>query len=239
MPTTPATPTTVPEVIARMKAIERELPRTDGVAVFNRVYLTVTEKVLAILEGRGGAGFRDNAFLAELDIRFANLWLAAYDASRARKDLPKAWAPLFEGRSPKGRVPLQHALAGMNAHIEHDLPIALWKTCEARRKSPDDPAVKADYQAVNSVLAEVEAEIRRSFLTDLGRAVDDEVDDRLGPVAHLVSSWNIEKARDVAWVNAETIWELRRVKFLLPGYLAGLAGTVGMGSRILLTPVLR
>jgi len=35
----------------------------------------------------------------------------------------------------------------------------------------------------------------------------------------------------------QTIWELRRVDLLFDAYAAGLAHTVGMGSRLLLTPV--
>ena len=63
------------------------------------------------------------------------------------------------------------------------------------------------------------------------------MDDELGPVAHLVSSWSIEKARDVALLHARTIWELRRTTLLQGAYLTGLGHTVGMGSRLLLTPV--
>ena len=81
------------------------------------------------------------------------------------------------------------------------------------------------------MLADVEAEIRRSFLTELEEAVDD----HLGPVAHLVSSWSIDKARDIAWSNAQTLWELRRTNHLSQAYAAALAQTVGMGSRFLLT----
>jgi Family of unknown function (DUF5995) len=36
---------TVDDVLDRMRAIEAGLPRRDGVAVFNRVYLQVTESV--------------------------------------------------------------------------------------------------------------------------------------------------------------------------------------------------
>ena len=38
-------------------------------------------------------------------------------------------------------------------------------------------------------------------------------------------------------VNARTIWGLRHTKALQAAYLTGLAHTVGMGSRLLLTPV--
>ena len=117
-----------------------------------------------------------------------------------------AWRPLFEARSG-GRVPIQYALAGMNSHIEHDLPIAVVDTCRAHDLEPDN--VHQDYEAVNAVLAQVEGPIRRSFLDEVGR----DVDDHLGPVVHLVSAWNIDKARDLSWVTVETLWALRHTSF--------------------------
>ena len=128
-------------------------------------------------------------------------------------------------------MPVQFAIAGMNSHIEHDLPIAVVDTCSARGIRPRD--VQADYHAVNEVLGPgTQSEVRRSFLDDIGR----EVDNRLGPVVHLISSWKIEKARDLSWVTAETLWALRRTKFLRGRFLDSLAHTVGMTSRALLTP---
>jgi len=60
----------------------------------------------------------------------------------------------------------------------------------------------------------------------------------LEPVAHLICSWDIEKARDVAWLTAQTLWELRRVNDLLDAFVETLGSTVGMGSQLLLTPVI-
>ena len=99
---------------------------------------------------------------------------------------------------------MQYAIAGMNSHIEHDLPLAVVDTCTARGLTPGD--VHQDYEAVNDVLAQVEEPIRRSFLDEVGR----EVDDHLGPVVHLLSAWNIDKARDLSWVTVETLWALQR-----------------------------
>ncbi|MDT7555021.1 MAG: hypothetical protein QOI16_3561 [Pseudonocardiales bacterium] len=221
-------PTTVEDVIARMRAIATELPAGDGVGVFNRMYLRVTEMVLDRLTT--GGVFSDDAFMADLDVRFAAFWFAAYDAAG---DVPRAWAPLFAAPTRRGVLPIQFALAGANTHIEHDLPLAVVATCAARGRTPTSRGVREDYEKINDLLAEVEAEIRRSFLTEVERAVDD----HLAPVAHLVSSWSIDTARDAAWVNVQTLWELRRVDVLFDAYEAGLAGTVGMGSRLLLTPL--
>ena len=62
------------------------------------------------------------------------------------------------------------------------------------------------------------------------------MDDRVGPVVHLLSTWNIDQARDLSWVTAETIWSLRRTDVLLDRFLDGLGHTVGMTSRALLIP---
>lgn len=226
-------PTTVDDVIERMREIDGALDPGDGVSVFNRIYLTVTERIGATIAGRGAGpvapGFTDAEVMAELDVRFANLWLAAYDAATAGSAVPDAWRPLFEARYG-GRWPIQYALSGMNSHIEHDLAVAVVGTCEALGLEPDD--LHADYEAVNRVLAEAEAPIRRSFLTDTGRALDEWV----GPVVHVVSAWQIDKARDLSWVTAQTIWTLRGTRFLQGRFLDGLADTVGMTSRALLLP---
>jgi hypothetical protein len=225
-------PTTVAGVLERLREIGLALPADDGAAVFNAMYLEVTERIAAQLGQQ--VFFEDPAFMADLDVRFAGLWLQAYDAAVAGGKVPKPWAPLFEERSTTGVWPIQFALAGMNAHIEHDLPLSVVQTCEARGLDATDPAVRRDYDRVNDVLATVESAIRRSFLTEVGRRVDDEV----GPLVHLVGAWNIDKARDLAWVAVEVLWATRRLEALSGRYLATLAGSVGLASRCLLTPVL-
>lgn len=216
--------TSVTDVIARMRSIDAEVCGADGAGVFNRMYLRVTETVKEHLDS--GNHFADNAFLTDLDLRFAQLWFDAYDAP----DNPSpAWAPLFDARSKHGVLPIQFALAGMNAHIEHDLPLAVLRTCADRGCTPHSAGIHDDFERVNQVLADIESEVRESFLKD--------VDDMVDPVAHVVCAWSIDKARDVAWINIETLWELKNCGALFDRYRSMLARTVGMGSRLLLVPV--
>jgi hypothetical protein len=217
-------------VIAHLRRIDGELSPDDGAAVFNRMYLTVTEAVAAGLEAN--TVFQDPGFMEQLDVTFASLWTAAYDSGV--HDVPRAWAPLFQRRHDRAVLPIQFALAGMNAHIGHDLPVAVVETCLQRDTSPEHPGVRHDYEAVNRLLADSESKVRRSFLTDAGQRVDA----RLGPVVHIVSSWEIDKARDAAWVTAEALWAIRHVGSLANDYRAALASTVAMASRYLLTPTL-
>lgn len=215
--------TDVEGVIARMREIDAELPESDGAGVFNRMYLRVTEAVRDHL--RADDLFTDAEFMADLDVRFARLWFAAYDST---KNIPKAWEPLFEARS-KRVMPIQFALAGMNAHIENDLPLAVCQTCLAHKRSPNSPGVHDDFERVNRLLADVEAEIREEFLKGL--------DDRVDSEAHAVCAWSIDKARDFAWVNVETLWELRRSRRLFDAYADMIGRSVGMASRMLLLRV--
>jgi hypothetical protein len=220
--------TSVRDVIARLRRIDDELAPDDGAAVFNRMYLTVTETVADGLAG--DTVFVNPQFMEQLDVTFASLWIEAYDADP--RDVPTAWAALFERRHDRAVLPIQFALAGMNSHIEHDLVVAVIQTCQQLDNSPENPAVHHDYEAVNRLLAATESQVRRWFLTEAGQ----EVDTRLGPVVHIVNSWNIDKARDVAWVNVEAIWAFRHIGPLVDSYRAALARTVGMASRCLLTP---
>ena len=222
-----ATPASVEDVIARLHDINDQLEAGDGVRVFNDLYLTVTERLASGIDhGR----FGNPPFMSSLDVNFASLWLAAYDAPAGAA--PKPWAPLFESRHNQSVLAIQFALAGMNAHIEHDLPLAVVQTCREHGVSPETAGVHGDFEAVNDLLADCEAEIRRSFLTDAARAATAEIE----PVVHLVNSWKIDSARDVAWVSAEVLWTMRAAEALADRYLATLARTVAMASRCLLTP---
>jgi hypothetical protein len=97
-------PSTVADVVKRMKAIAGEVPAGDGTGVFNSVYLRVAEMVAD--RGQTPGVYHDAAFIADLDARFAGLWFTTYDAT---SDKPKAWAPLFTARAQRGILPIQFA----------------------------------------------------------------------------------------------------------------------------------
>lgn len=217
-------------VIDRMNAIASGLPETDGVARFNALYLAVTREVAA----QASAGkFEDPDALALLDVVFADLYFAAYDASTAKKKVPRAWRPLFEARERKRIAPLQFAFAGMNAHINHDLILAIVETCRRRGIAVKrDSAFHRDYLAVNKLLALVEDRIKHEFLTGDLRIADD----ALGRLDDVIAMWSVGRARDAAWNGAETLSHLP--KFAREPYLDTLAGTVGLAGRGLLVPVL-
>jgi hypothetical protein len=229
-PASPAPLTSVADVIARMEAIGASLAAGDGLACFNRMYLEVTEQVASNLQ----AGFfADPQFMTQLDITFASLYFAAVDAADDQAAVPLAWRPLFEHRATPGIEPVQFALAGMNAHINHDLPLAVTGTCTALGTSPAAGTHQADYQKVDQLLDAAEQSVRQS----LESAPELAADRHLQAVCNLAAAWSINSARDLAWTNSLLLWQVRDVPVARGLLCDSLAITTAMASRALLIVV--
>ncbi len=183
---------TIEEAITIMRAIDDSLPDSDGVKWFNRLYLRVTVGVRSAV---GSAQFNDAAFLTRLDVVFANLYFSALaagstDIGRA----PSAWRPLLQARNRPGIGRLQFALAGMNAHINRDLPDGIVRSFVELGGDPITGALREkDFDSVNGILERVEEEVKTEFtgglvvvLDSLGGRVDD-----------TVAMWKVRKARSV------------------------------------------
>jgi Family of unknown function (DUF5995) len=221
-------------VIARLRTIEASAPRSDGVVCFARLYREVTEGVRAELTKQG---FADSRFLEKLDVHFADLFFSALEAyGRDPAGTPSAWVPLFAQRSQRGVAPLQFALAGMNAHINRDLPVALVTTChELGLGLSEGSRQHADFERVDALLAHVEARVKRSYLTGWPARVDRLVH-RVRRIDDVVAMWDVGRARDAAWTNAQALWALRDEPPLARNYLLALDRMVGFASRGLLVP---
>jgi hypothetical protein len=219
---------TIPEVIARMEAINGALPRKDGVAIFNRLYLQVTRAVDA---ASAGTVFENRPFLEQLDVVFAGLYFDAEATINTGASCPEAWRPLVETRS-QAREPIQFALAGMTAHIGHDLSIAVVTTCDQFGLAPDDDsAVHRDYQRVDGLLATVEGQVAGWFDTGLIADIED-----VTPKAtdEALALWSLTAARDVAWQHAKLLWGLRDDGILRDAYLEVLAQSTALAARAML-----
>jgi hypothetical protein len=219
-------------VLSIMTAIDNRLPDADGLKWFNRLYLQVTR---SIRQAVAGTSFRDARFMSELDVVFANLYFAAIasgevDVSRA----PSAWRPLLRARSQRGIARLQFALAGMNAHINRDLPQGIVQVFSALGGDPtSDAARRQDFDSVNELLERVEGEVKADFSIGVIGAVD-AVAGRLDDVAAM---WNVRAARHAAWTNAEVLWTLRLTPHVRGAFFDTLDRSTGLAGRGLLTPI--
>ncbi|MGW6295301.1 DUF5995 family protein [Streptomyces sp. NPDC055058] len=218
--------TSVDTVIARMRAVDAVLPERDGIAVFNRVYLAVTESV----DRRIDAGrFSDPRAATVLDVRFAQRYLTALDAVLDDRRPPACWRPLFQFRRHPGVRPLQFALAGINAHIGHDLALAVVDTCRTLGCEP--ACLEDDFDRVGDLLVSLEERIREELMPgpDLLEIAD--------PLTHLLGAWSLERARDAAWTAARALWALRGLPDVAGDLTARLDTAVGFAGRMLLTPL--
>jgi len=225
----PASPaTTVDEVIARMRSIDAVLPETDGVACFNRMYLDVTLAVAAQVQQ---GTFADTNWVTRLDVVFANLYFAAVDRmSQPASAQPVAWQPLLEARTNTGIEPIQFALAGMNIHINHDLPLAVVATCTDLATAPADGSHHDDYQRIDGLLDAAEQSVREEFEPPDVR----DVDQHIAAVTNLVCNWSINEARDVAWDTALGLWAARDNHLATELMTGALGRLVAMGTRTIL-----
>jgi Family of unknown function (DUF5995) len=216
-------PTSVSEVISRLREIEASAPRTDGVACFARFYREMTAALRVEL---AVCFLADAPFVERLDVILASLFFDTLEMSaRHAASVPAAWTPLVAERSRRGVAPLQFALAGMNAHVNRDLPLALVAASEEleielRTGSPQH----VDFERISGLLARVEAQVSASFLHRFDR-IDD-----------VVATWDVRRAREAAWTNAETLWSLRGDADLRWEFARVLDRMVGFAGRGLLVP---
>jgi hypothetical protein len=210
-------------VAARIGDAVAGLPAGDGVGVFGAVYLQVTDAMVQHLTMDGY--FTSPPDVARLDALFADRFLGAI----AGPAPAACWRPLLELRNHPGIRPIQFALAGMNSHIEHDLPLSVVDSCRSLGCSPH--ALETDFHRVNDLLADMEDQVRESLLTPPAEL------DVADPLLHLLGSWSIDAARDAAWASARMLWELRDRPDTYSAAAGALDRSTGMTSRCLLTPL--
>jgi hypothetical protein len=224
-------PQSIADVLQTMQTIGRTCIDGDGLKWFNWLYLQVTQSV----ETRVASGrFSDPAWLAELDVQFARLYFGALESALRDQSSPGCWQALFERRDQTAVARIQFALAGINAHINHDLPQAIVATCQVTATNPQYGGEQyQDYTALNSNLDSLIESAKRTLNVRL-------LGDPLPPVSNLedtIAAWSVSAAREAAWQNAELLWHLRAVPPLTSTFVDTLDGLTTVAGKALLVPV--
>jgi len=200
------------DVVSRLHEIRDSVAAVApecGVARFSDLYLTITGRIRDHV-GTGGF-FADDRYLARLDVVFANRYLDALrawagPAGDAAGDgpVPECWRLLFDAPDDGEITAFQLAAAGVNAHINFDLAVAVVDT--GREFGDADLGTGRrhdDYLKVNDVFAE-----------EMGTLLDRLVDDPPGRAGHPVLGRLITAvvavARRHAWEDAEAMWPVPR-----------------------------
>ena len=226
-----AAPQSISDVVQSLQTIDATCVDGDGLKWFNWLYLQVTQAVgLRVAAG----GFTDPAWLAQLDVQFAGLYFSALKSWLSRHATATCWQVLFNCRPQTEIARIQFALAGINAHINHDLPEAIVATCQATGTTPDPGGAHyEDYTALNSTLDGLIESAQSTLHVRL-------LGGMLPPVSHLedtIAAWNVSAARGSAWQNAEYLWPLRTMGLLESRFMDMLDGLTTVIGKVLLVPV--
>ncbi|HVN04953.1 MAG TPA: DUF5995 family protein [Bryobacteraceae bacterium] len=226
-----AVPRSIAEVLQILRTIDATCIDGDGLKWFNWLYLQVTQAVEARV---AGGGFADPEWLAQLDVQFACLYFSALKSSLSSQPTSNCWQNLYSARSQGAIARIQFALAGINAHINHDLPEAIVTTCQITGRTPDHGGTNyRDYTALNSTLESLIESAKQTLHVRLPGGT-------LPPVSHLAdtfAAWNVSAARESAWQNAEHLWQLRTIPSLAASFVDVLDGFTTVISKALMVPV--
>jgi hypothetical protein len=177
-----------------------------GIAEFSDLYLTITRGIQGHL--LSGTFFADNQYLARLDVAFANRYLDALRAWASGGAPPEVWQMLF-GLPPDGEITaLQLAGAGVNAHINLDLAVAVVDTGrEMGDATLATGARRSDFTKVNDVFAEEMDTLLRRFVER--RAGGGEKAGHTSTLGRMLTAV-VAIARRHAWEDAEELWPMPR-----------------------------
>jgi hypothetical protein len=196
-------PATIDDVINLMQSIDNLLQNDDGLKWFNLLYLFVTREVR---DHPLSPAWADPAWVTRLDVIFAGMYFTAVgDYIQNPATAPSSWQALLEDRHRQGVDRIQFALAGMNAHINHDLALALLQTDSEFNLTPSTGSPEhQDFQRVNGLLENVLPQA----LTFLATGIVGMLAQDTGKIGRLLALWDVSIARDLAWDFADHLRSL-------------------------------
>jgi uncharacterized protein DUF5995 len=222
----------IPDVLTVMGRIDAALPEGDGLKWFNRLYRLVTEGVGAHIAG----AWEGPAWLDRLDVIFAELYFSGIEKCLSTPGGgPLAWRALLDARRDHRVAPVQFALAGMSAHINRDLAVAVTRTWAAESTTVRTRATPEfrDYHKVDSLLDQVEPKALDILCSSLVLALDK----ASGRGADWTALHLLHGARDVAWSHAEALNFLGSDSREALEYIDGLDAIAAGCARAALVPV--
>jgi hypothetical protein len=223
-------PQTVVDVLRTMQTIDAVCVEGDGLKWFNGLYLQVTQAV----ESRIAAGgFSDPAWLAELDVQFARLYFSALSAQLQGAACPGCWRAMLAVRGNLRLARIQFALAGVNAHINHDLPEAIAATCRSTGTVPGRSSAQyRDYTNLNTTLDSLIESAKRTLDVRL-------LGDPFPPVSAVedtIAAFGVKAAREKSWASSQVLWQLQGSP-LAAGLMDSIDGLVTVVGKALLVQV--
>ena len=182
----------IADTAAELRAIAREADDATGYfpALYSRVTARIAESIAA---GR----FDDGPRMERFATTFASYYVRAF-----RNDIPRprCWQATWDVAGDGALLIVQHLLLGINAHVNHDLPLAV---VDVARGAGGLASVHDDFLAVNAVLAET----YNGVLRDLDR-VSRWTNEAAALGGGRSFNFSLRVARDQAWDAAGRLFPL-------------------------------
>lgn len=165
--------------------------------VFLRCYSMMSTNMVAAI--RAGE-FEDCEWVATLIQHFAAYYFKALSAyERNPTESPAAWRQAHQAAQHQKLHVLQYLLLGVNAHINYDLPLALYDCLCQEWNNLDDAQRQSrqkDHETVNLIISKTTDQVQDTVVEPMAplMAIVDQV---MGPVdewilSQLISSWRHE-----------------------------------------------
>ena len=188
---------TVPQVISNIEWLEQFFYQNKNLrGVFATAYLHITR---SLNEAFDTDTFQKKSWTKSYLIRFANLYREALLNDLLGKDenVPKAWRISFDLADKKEGLIIQHLLLGINAHINHDLAIALHDV----QIDPYRDQKYSDHTQVNNILEKATDGLKKAVAEKYAPILDS-LDRAFGSIDDEITEFSIPKAREHAWSMA-------------------------------------
>lgn len=194
--------TTLDDVLEQLGQLEQQyLAARNRRAVFLTVYGLMTRE----MKRRIAAGlFKDPAWVTRYAVGFADRYRQALEGYERGDRIAKAWQLAFDAARDADGLVLQNMLLGINAHVNHDLALALVDASI----DPDRSSRHADHATVNDVLRAltdvVSARVSELYAQGLAG-----LDACSGLLDETVTNFSFEIARENAWESAVALTNAR------------------------------
>lgn len=195
---------TVDDVLVGLSNIEQHfLAQRDRRGVFATAYLHISQELNRRLAAQW---FVDNAWVRQYLVCFANLYrraVLAYEFGE-HAAIPKAWKIAFDAARDRIGLVIQHLMLGINAHINHDLALALVEV----GIDPNRSARYHDHTAVNQALEESTASLKHRVSSTYAPVLQ-RLDRIAGNLDEKLMNFSIPKAREHAWTFAVALTDVQ------------------------------
>jgi hypothetical protein len=175
----------------------------DRRALFAEAYEAMTT---AMTQGVSAGGFADDAWVARLVDRFADYYFDAVDAFDHEGPCPRVWVDAFDCSRRDDLTQLQVVLLGINAHINHDLPLALadvlddWDTLDEATRA----GRLSDHERVNLVIKQSTDFVQDMVINRTAKLLA-LADRLLGPIDEAVFNHIVADWREHGWEEAQRL----------------------------------